>query len=538
MTRREGLLLLLAGAAAFVAALSLRVAALPGEIHDPRHAEGFERAREAMPLLGAVRVRSGIDGAAVRLDAARGRAIDRVLDPSGAGAEFRWLRYLYATPEEIRAARASLERGAYPGPPPPVQDLSRFFRTPQGPYTCDAVPRTEGALAVIREVLPGAELSGEPVRRERERRDAEGISRSLVLGLVAASLALWFTRGRAEAVRGLLCAMLALATLCVVGWGIDRWTLPALLLLALAPRGGLLLLGAPCILSPALALKRIGLVMLFGLLKGGGGGRGGGAFPLLRRTVVAAGALAAAIVLHHAPARLPEGDGQVVRFVPREARHAVAGELRALHGLDVVYEDATLVPPAPDAATRRDIDKIFQLASHLARAATPGEAARWEEIAEAASKSDPFLPSLLRERLVTRDGRAALWVGGGSLPDGDEYVGPQLSRLRGEKGLSHDARLAGLAALAIAAVWVASAEGRGWFARLLVAGAGIAAGAAILLGYPGGEPLLPLVSVAAVAGTWTYPLALLCSALPAPLPALPSVAAMLVAVALGKLSRR
>ncbi len=550
MTRREGLLLLLSGIAAFAAALTLRVAALPGEIHDPDHAEAFERARENLPMLGAVRVRSAIDGAAVRLDRARGPLIDRVLDPALAGAEYRFQRYLYATPEQIRAVRESLERGLYPGPPPPVPDLSRFFRDARGPYRCDVIVRGDGALDRIREVLPDAELSGEPVRREGERAAAATLPRALILGLIAAALALWRTRGRAEAVRGLLRAMVALAALCLVGWGIDRWTLPALLLVALAPPQHAFLLGLPCLLSPALAIKRLGLVLLFGMVGGKWGGAGGrsaaesppeepvgaggpATYPMGRGLLVAA-FVTAAFVLHLRSAPPLESDEPIVMFAPRAERHAVAA---ALHS-DVAYEDATVLPPSLGTAERRSVDKIFQLAGHLARAAPEGESAQWQEIVEAASKSDPYLPTALRERLVARDGRAAIWIpSGGRPPSGDsasaesDCFGAQLYRGLGGRDLIHDARLAALAAFAVAAALSK---------RLLLLTLGIAGGAAILFAYPGGEPLLPLVVVAAAAGgAWALPFVFLLASLAGSLPpVLPWAAALLVAVVLGALSRR
>ncbi len=566
MTRREGLLLLLTGVAAFAAALTLRVAALPGEIHDPDYADAFEGARENLPMLGAVRVRSSIDGAAVRLDSARGPLIERVLDPALAGAEYRYQRYLYATPEQIRSVRESLERGLYPGPPPPVPDLSRFFRDARGPYRCDVIVRDARALDRIREVLPGAELSGEPVRREGERAAAATLPRSLILGLVAAALALWRTRGRAEAVGGLVRAMFALATLCLVGWGVDRWTLPALLLVALAPPQRAFLLGLPCLLSPALALKRLGLVLLFGTLGGRWGGAGGrseaksppddpagargrseaksppddpaGAgglarYPMSRGPLVAA-LVVAAFALHLRSAPPAGSDEPVVRLVPRAERHAIAAAIPA----DVAYEDATILPPAVATEERRSIDKIFQLASHLARAAAEGEAARWQEIVEAASKSDPYLPTALRERLVARDGRAAIWnPGGWRPPSGDpasaegDWLSARLSRARGERALIHDARIAALAAFAVAAALSK---------RLLLLTVGLGGGAAILIAWPGGEPLLPLVVVAAASrGGWTLPFVFLLASLAGPLPpVLPWAAALLVALVLGALSRR
>ena len=64
---RSTALLVLAGVAAFAAALRFETAVHPGEISDPRFVRAFEDARDQLPALGSLRIHSEADDVGMRL---------------------------------------------------------------------------------------------------------------------------------------------------------------------------------------------------------------------------------------------------------------------------------------------------------------------------------------------------------------------------------------------------------------------------------------------------------------------------------------
>lgn len=499
MTPREGLLVVLNVAAALVAAAFFRVAARPAELHDPRHAERFEQACEALPILDAVHVRSSEPDAAHRLATQGGASVGRVLDPARVRATFRYGRLLYTTPARIEETLRMLKRGELPPPPPPAPDFSPWFRDADGPYTCDVLLRddTKG-LARIRELLPDARLSGEPVVAAAEARAVRDLPRALLVGLVAALLWIAWRAGRVRVERRLLPALVPLAVLCAAGWGIDVWTVPALILAATVPRGRPLVCGAPCLLFPAGTLRRIGLVLLVaGILRWRQ--RPQPATPARRRelallAVLLVGgwfALAALPLRGSEPAAL-RAEPAVCLVPEAEA----AAKVRALRKeFTGVVGGPSPLPPAADRATRGHLRAIYTLAERMARGATGARKERLMEVAEAAALPELYLPPALRERVRTRDGRAVIWVHDDVPPAREEFIGARLYRLRGVAALRDRAVWASLLTFLLAGLAAADPV------RLLARVAGVAGGVALLVVAHQGAPEVyaPLLVVVAMA---------------------------------------
>jgi hypothetical protein len=500
--RREGFLVAALVAAAVVSALAFDAAVHPERVHDPRHHARFALDREALPALGAVRVRSD---APLNQIAAFGR-VDGLAP--GVTGPFQRARYLRASVAETADAVAALGRGEAPSPPP-MPDLARYFADAQGPYRCDLQLATGKTVADVREKLPSARLSGEPVAREAEDEEARAVTRSLLLGMTVMALWLAWRCGLKEAERRLLAAVGALSVTGLLGAGADRWTLPALLLVAGAPRGAPLLAAAPCLLFPSLALERLGLVLCLG-----------GGFRLLlrrpalprlpgRRSAVRAAALAASLGLLGflllratpplAPPRAEVAAEPSAFFVTPDHAPEAATALRAL-GLEVTG-DEPLLPGPPEPAKRRNLWKIFTRARTLANRSEGEARERFEDVSDAASQvSLPTLPRELRSRLQTRDGRAVLWVTAGA--DRPEFTSARLYRARGEIQLREGARLAGLLVTVTVVLVVAAFSG---VARAVVVFLGTAAAAALLLVADPAEadfylPLLPLAAAAPAVG--------------------------------------
>ncbi|MHC4547804.1 MAG: hypothetical protein ACYTEZ_03420 [Planctomycetota bacterium] len=513
MKPREAALVFLLVAAAFAAAFTLDVATHPRAIHDPRHAADFARAREALPLLGAVRVRSDLPHAAHRLATAPGRDFLRVLAPARAEAVFRYGRLLYASPPQVSEALAQLERGEVPALPPPP-DIGRYYRDARGPYACDVILREGASVGSIRRLLPDARLAGEPVVVEEEERAARPVPHAYILALAAVcAWAAWRT-GVLDMQQRLLAALLPVVVLGLGGWGIDAATLAALVLAAAVPQGWPLLAALPCLFFPSLALHRVGIALLVGgcvrwagartqqvgLEEGRRPRRGGSALLLVVLLGVGWLLLAQQPLGARVPAAL-RGE-PAATFVPRDQALARAEELRRAGWRGVVGDD-TPVPPEPSALTRRQLHNIFHLATLNARKSQGERRERFEEVAEAAALEGLFLPPELRVRLRTTDGRAVLWIQEDPPLDRDDFMSARLYRLRGELQLREEGRLGALLAFLLAGGWLCYRRGN-WAALALAARfAGVAAAFGLLwLGETHGaalpaEVLAPLLVVTA-----------------------------------------
>jgi hypothetical protein len=533
MTPREGLLVLLNVAAALVAAIFFRVAARPAELHDPRYAERFERAREALPILDAVHVRSSEPDAAHRLVTDSGASVGRVLDPARARATFRYGRLLYATPARIEETLRTLKRGELPPRPPPAPDLAPWFRDADGPYTCDVLLR-DGAegLERIRELLPDARLSGEPVVAAAEERAARDLPRALLLGLVMAVVWIAWRSDRLRMERRLLPALVPLTALGATGWGIDVWTVPALIIAATLPRGRPLVCGAPCLLFPAGSLRRLGLVLLLaGILRWRE--RPPPPTPARRRelallaVLLVAGwfGLKALPVRGLGPAALRAEPA--VRLVPPGEAAATVRALRAEFA-GVVGGPSPLPPPA-DLATRRNLRAIYTLADRMARGATGTRKERLTELAEAAALPELYLPPALRERVRTGDGRAVVWIHDDVPLAREEFVGARLYRLRGEAALRERAVWAALLVFLLAGLGASDP------ARLLARAAAVAGGVALLVVARHGAPEVyaPLFVIVAMAPGVTTLIGLAAAAAALPSAYLWPVAAFALAAGCG-----
>lgn len=533
--RREGVLLFLLVAAAVVSALLFDAATHPERVHDPRHHARFASDSEALPALGALRVRSD---APLNEIAAFGVVMG--ITP-GVTGPFRRSRYLRASATEVAEALAALERGEAPSPPP-VPDLSRYFEDALGPYLCDLLLSPGRTPADVRAKLPAARLSGEPAAREAEEEEARSIARALLLGLVAIAGWLTWRCGVSEAERRLLASLGALAALGLLGMGVDRWSVAALLLVAGAPRGAPLLAAAPCLLFPSVTLGRLGFVLCLG-----------GALRLLmrrpvlprppdRKRVIRAAALAvilgalAFLLLRAAPLRAqPRAEvaaEPAALLVPPGPVAEAARRLRT-GGLEVTG-DELLLPRAPEPRKRRDLWRIFTRARTLAGRSEGEMRTRFEDVAEAAAQvSLTTLPRDLRSRLETRDGRAVLWVPD---TDRDDFTSARLYRARGELQLRASARLAGVLVLVAWALAIAVLEGAS--GALLLRFVGVAAAAALLFvtSPADADVFVPLLPLAAAAPALGPALALAAAALF--LPAYFWPAAALALAAAGAIRRR
>jgi hypothetical protein len=484
---REGLLVLLLVAAATAAALTFRTAVHPELVENPRHHGRFAESCAALPALGAIRVRTDIPDALPRIPG-------RVSAPSRATALFRSGRYLQASPAEIADVLARLERGELPPPPPAAPDLSRYYRDAAGPYTCDVLSATPAAL---RAALPDARLSGEPVAREAEEREAPALVRAALLALAVLGAWLAWRCGLSEAERRLLAALLGLVAVGLLGLGIDRWSLAALLLVAAAPSGTPLVAALPCVFFPSVALQRLGIILsLGGILRlRRPEGRGSRRARLLALGLSLAGLVAARILPVDAYPRPEVATEPGALLVAHDAVAKEAARLRS-EGHEVVG-DERLVPLGADVDTRRALRRVFERATRLAGKAEGEARRRFEDVANAAERFDLYLPADLRARLHTLDGRAVLWVPADA--QRDDLASARLYRVRGDLELREGARLAGVLVFALGSAFAAA---RALLARLL----GAALGSALLfVASPEAAdvyiPLAVLSAAAPAAGT-------------------------------------
>jgi hypothetical protein len=135
-------------------------------------------------------------------------------------------------------------------------------------------------------------------------------------------------------------------------------------------------------------------------------------------------------------------------------------------------------------------------------------------VAQAAALDSLYLPASLRARLRTKDGRWVLWVQEEAAVEHAEFESAELYRLRGERGLRGNSRVAAWIALLIAGLAFARRRGS---IRQLLARFAVAASCALLLH-------LSARAGFEVAAETAFPLLVVASMLPA-LPAILAVAA-------------
>ena len=538
MTPREGFLVLLAVAAALVAAWGFKVASHPEETTDPDHAARFEQARAMLPVLGAVRVRTDRPRAADLLEARAPGAFTRIYDPRRAQALFRYGRMLYASKAEVARTLTMLKQGRLPPRPPPAPDLSMFFRDRRGPYACDVLLAEPDSLDRIRDILPDARLSGDPVARADEARALSSLPRALLALMVAAGLLTFLRKGFDETLRRLLAMLTPLALLALTGRGVDLWTLAALAVVGGAENGRALLCGLVGLFFPVPALHRAGIVLVAGglvRLRSPPSARAAGW--RIRVAVLAGLALLGWGGIRFWPVDPPPTEAvrwePAAVFVPPEQVRQTASELRAA-GIRDLVGDRTLLPHSPDRATRLMLREIFQIASRRARQ-TEGEASRrLHDLAEAAAVQDLYLRSDLKARLRTGDGRAVLWTRDPIPPEQKEFLSASLSRLRGARAARKEGRWAGLATFLLAGLFLCLRGGRFTPLRLCLRFCGLAAGVVLIASGGGAAGLFaPALAVAASAPGFAIPLALAAAAVFVPGAYLWPAAAFLAATLAG-----
>jgi hypothetical protein len=521
LTAREGFLLLLVVAAAFAAAFSFHVAATPAELHDPRYAAQFESARGRLPVLGAVRVRSDNPSAAHLIERAAREEVAYLVDPARAQRAFAYGALLYGTRENVKTVRDLVRQGELPYLPV-TPDIGAFFRDKRGSYACDVVLETpEGGLWIPDEV-PDAEITGEPVVRARERARLVDLPRALLLAvIVTCAVAFWRRTSRGDAEERLLAAVLPVGVLCAVGWGVDEWTVAAVVLAAAAPRRSVLLLGCVGLFFPSMVLKRLGLAFLLaGIARFARPPE-----PLARprrRTVVLVLLMVTVFALTlRSPASVPAGlwSQPAATFVEPARVGARAGELRAA-GYRNVVGDVDPVPPDPDLEVKRWLHDIYSRSKLLAR-----DDPRFEAVARAAASEGLYWPLDLRRQLRTTDRAAVLWVQDEAHLADEEFMSAEAYRWRGDSGLRRDGKLAGLVLLVLAGLLLDARRQRSVEALV---GSGI--GLVVLVMAEGsGVPLVPqawfpLLVLAAQCPSWAAIGGLAVAALAMPVLAWPAVA--------------
>jgi hypothetical protein len=501
---RSTALLVLAGVAAFAAALRFETAVHPGEISDPRFARAFEDAREQLPALGSLRIHSDADDIGMRLRRIRrSGGIGRIVEVSE--LERSLVRGTLAAWDEPRLAEleSRLKAGEDPGPLPPVPDVRPYFCDERGAFDCEVILRHAADVSAVRKALPEARLTGEPVLVDEEEGHRWLLLRATIVALVASvagHFVLRVTRGGAPDLEQRLLAMaLPLAVLGWSGLGIDVWTLPALVLAGTARTGAALLAGWVLLLSPVLALQRIAIVLgAAGLLRlrpapwVKGARAGSQAWAALILSMLSLLLLAGWIPDPAAPGTAEPR----ALFVAAAARETEAARIALTHRVvgGESYPDARAEIP-----TRRRLTRIFDLATSLAKRAEGADRARFERIADAAARDAVEVPPGLRQRRETIDGRAVLWVDG-RIEGAHAHL---LARARSRDALIRASRSTGLILLALGLLLRLSRGGlapRDLLAPVAAFGVGM-----VLLARAGLDPLIPLMAIAPFCAGWMLP---------------------------------
>jgi hypothetical protein len=316
--------------------------------------------------------------------------------------------------------------------------------------------------------------------------------------------------------RRLLAVLLPLALLGLTGWGVDLWTLPALVLVAAAPPGAPLLAGAVLTLFPTLALPRMGLVFLCGGVvrfrprAGTVGPRAGARAWAFAAVIALVGWFST--TLAQAPVRSPEelrGEPAAF-FAAANERASAVEELRGEGFRDIVGGETMPAVDARDFAVQRQLDSIHRTAKRREREATGAEREALIQVREAAARDGVVVPGSLRLRRETRDGRPVLWIHDPVDPADERFASHALFRQESTRLLRENTRLAA-AVVFVLAVLLRMLRGRRhlmsdlWVAVLALVLGVTWVGAAEVAGVGGlAEPLLPVLAVAAFAASWGF----------------------------------
>jgi len=517
-------------AAAFVAVATFDIASGARGSGDPRLARAFDRACDALPPLGALRLHGARPDAADRLVAHGSRIVRRVLRPPAADPGLARQRLLGRSDAELEEIRAALARRELPPRLPDAPDLARLF--PDWPL--EVILEEGVGTAAILSNLPEASASGEPLLREADARRRGPEERAIVLAVVAAAaLAAWRERAARSGEKRLLAAFLPLAVLGILGLSADPASLLATALVAAAPLPALVASGGVGLFLGSPIVRRAALVLLVGgIVRGGLPARGARAG---REELVAlAGGVALVLLSLLAPIAAPPTPPEWSR------EYAVAFAARAPDLAPfAVAGDASLLAPVPSPERVRVLREVYRRAEELARGAPEELSARFLDVRNAAAGDAPELTPDLKARLVARDGRSATWILPGTDPRALARVegveGPAVWRARVGRGARRDGRVAAVLGFVAGAGALVLRRGRGASTAVLGVAAGALSGGLALhvldaAGLaPLGESAYPLVVAAALSpgALACVPLALAGACAPATMGA--AAAAMIVA---------
>ncbi|MEM8884994.1 MAG: hypothetical protein AAGD14_13060 [Planctomycetota bacterium] len=408
---RGSLLLVLAGAAVFAAALRFRTAVHPEEITDPAAYASFARASEQLPALNSVRVHTTATDAGSRLRRARTWSGFRVITDVEE-VDRQLLRGTLASWEadRLRDLARALERGELPDgieeQLPRPADVRPFFVDGEGPFQFEVFLREDRDVDAIQDALPEARLFGEPVLRAQEEERRRRLQQAAIAALLAVLAWNLFVRRKPDAEQRVLALA---APLALLGWhfgGLDAWTIPALALVATARHGMPLLAGALLLFLEPPALQRMGLVFLVGGLV-----RLPWSFdrPELTGRLRIAVALPLLIVPYIWLQPLFEPDRFDVREPLATWDFDPSDEVAKAGGRVWTWPEteATL----GDVERKRHLRRIFARAQReAARAEDPVERALLARIRDASARDAVALPPGLRRRARTKEGEQVYWM--------------------------------------------------------------------------------------------------------------------------------
>jgi len=518
MSVRPTALLLLAGVLAFAAAWRFRTAVFPEELSDPAPYESYAAAAEQVPALRAVRVHTSAPDVGLRIRQVYGSSgFRRITEVETVQAAMRRGRLALLPADRLEEFRRRLRAGDIPRMLPAAPDARPYYRDAAGSYPCEVLLRRVEALDSLQRAVPEARLRGAPIPRRKDEERRSGVLRAAITALVALFVAGLLAKSpRVSMEHRLLTVLVPLALLGWSGLGIDLWTLPAIVLVSMAPVRPPLLAGALLVFFPSLALQRMGWVFLCGgLLRFWPRAVGPRVLPGWKGWVAAALVASAGwIGIRAVPA--PDGSAEVddrepsLILVAPGTRVAAAAELRREGFHDVVGGETIPEGSAADLRTQRLLRSIYDIAKSRARTAEGDERAALESIREAAARDGVYLPLSLRRRRTAKDGRDILWVHDDVPRDDERFESHALYRERSEVRLRLQSRLAAALVFA-AAVFLRVLGRRAYLMRdLAVALIVFIVGASWLFagdaaGWGGvADPLLPTLALAGFAATWGF----------------------------------
>jgi len=551
MNLRPTVLLCLAGVLAFAAALRFRTAVQPEELSDPEPYAAFAAAAEQVPALLAVRVHTREPDAALRIRRTpRSGEFLRIHEFAEMQLQMQRGRLAHLSVEALEQVRSELRSGAIPRRLPAAPDARPYFRDSMGAYPCDVMVRDPRGLAILEQAVPEANLRGDPVARyENEDRRAE-VLRATIAALVALLIAGVFARSARVSVEHRLLAVLA--PLVVLGWsglGVDLWTLPALVLVAMAPVGAPLLAGAAGLAFPALALQRLGWVFLCGgILRLWPRPDSARTHPRGRDWAFAAiVAIAGWFGLQAIPASsFVSSDASrepAVMLVDAGTRVEAANQLHQEGFRQIVGGKEIPEIHAADRDKQRLLSVIHRTAKSMERTATGDDLVALGSLREAAARDGIMIPASFRQRRTAVDGRDVLWIHDPVEPDDARFASHARYRAQSESSLRTQSRWAGALVFALA-VLLRVLDRRALRIRdLAIALIGFVVGASWLFagdaaGWGGlADPLLPTLAIACFASTWGYVLVLAAAAVVLPGTLAIHLGAFLLAACLRALAR-